>query len=1025
MSNFEQTAFMRKMKLNSFKSFGITLLVLLGGFFISGHKKTGNEAREAATPPEKAVATFQVEPGFKVELLVSEPLIASPVDMEIDEYGRMYVVEMPGYPLDKSGTGRIKLLTDTDGDGKMDKSSVFADKLVLPNGILRWKKGVMITDAPNVLYLEDTDGDGQADVRDTLLTGFSLSNPHVNVNNPVYGLDNWIHLSHLGAIGTRKYGTEFGDLGSEIRFPGNAASPKLPKNAEGHNVRFRPETRELEMGSGRSQFGHTFDRWGHHFFTHNQNHLYHEVIGASYLKRNPELLVTDATQVISDHGKSTEVFQITKNPDRQLFTPVGMTTSSSGMTAYLGGLFPAPFDGNVTFVAESVSNLVHVDIVKDKGASFTAARQHPDKEFLASTDSWSRPVNMYVGPDGALYVIDYYRQIIEHPEWMSDEAVAEGGLYNGYNMGRIYRITPTETKGPEWVKGLKLGDASSQQLVGYLSNPNIWWRQNAQRLLVDRADKSVVPELTKMASNANAPLGRLHALWTLEGIKSLTAPRIIEALKDPVPGIRENAIKLAEIHLDQNPELAAALITLEKDTDPKVRFQLLCTLGYINTPEAGKVREQLLFADLNDDWVQIAALSANSAQTNPLLNKVMSSYKKGDPAQALLLQRLTAIVGAGTDVTPIGTLIKKAVAPGTTTKSGWQSPVLTGLTEGLKRKKIDYKLLTNEQNLLIKSSFDNPDTEVRKASLQMLKIIGVADATQLNAGMAKAVSIVENGKLPYEKRAEALNFMSLGQPAPYTSMLEKLIVPQEQPLVQTAALKILSQIPGENVTTYALKQWDELTPEMRDVALNTFMTSPTRVSMLLDAIESKKVKPESVGWPRSVQLMSHSDAKLRDKARVLLGRTDKDQVNKDFQKALSLTGDVSKGKLVYMQNCALCHQVRGQIGVSYGPDLGTVHNWLAKDLMANILDPGLSIAPGFDLWEVHLKEGDALQGMIMTETSAAIELRIASGVNKTINRQDIKSIKALNMSVMPVLSSQLDQQKMADLISFLKNSRTE
>jgi putative membrane-bound dehydrogenase-like protein len=1003
----------------------IVLAVLLCSLFISSQKKKSSDDRENATPPDKALATFQIEPGFKIELLASEPLIASPVDMEIDEYGRLYVVEMPGYPLDKSGTGRIRLLSDSDGDGKMDKSTIFAEGLVLPNGILRWKKGIMVTDAPNVLYLEDTNGDGKADVKDTLLTGFSLSNPHVNVNNPVYGLDNWIHLSHLGAIGTRKYGAEFGDLGSEIRFPDMPSSPRLARNAEGHNVRFKPSSHELEMGSGRSQFGHSFDQWGHHFFTHNQNHIYEEVIAAPYLKRNPDLLISDATQVISDHGKATEVFQVTKNPDRQLFTPVGVTTSSSGLNVYLGGAFPAPFDGTASFVCESVSNLVHVDILKDKGASFEASRQHQSKEFLASTDSWSRPVNTYVGPDGALYVLDYYRKIIEHPEWMSDEAVAAGGLYDGYNMGRIYRITPINAAGPEWIKGLKLGDAPGAQLVDQLASNNLWGRQNAQRLLVDRADQTLIPALVKMSSNATSPPGRLHALWTLEGMRALKPELIAASLKDPIAGVRENGIRLAEIHRTDFPELMSNLLSMANDPDPKVRFQLLCTLGYADTREAGVVRQQLLFKDLGDDWVQIAALTANASQTAPLLKMVMDSYNSANPAYAVLLQRLTALVGAGNDAAAIRSLIQKSLATGSGRRNGWQSPVLTGLSEGLKRKKNDNPVLDAEQHLLIKSAFQNPSEEVRKVSLQLLKVIRIPDSVQLKAGIEKAVTIARNKKLPYEKRVEAINFMSLGKPAPYAAMLEGLIVPQEQPGVQLAAIKILSQIPDQTAAHYLLKHWDALTPEMRDAALNTLMTSTPRIVLLLNAIETKKVSPESVGWPRSVQLMSSSDAILREKARMLLGRTDKDKVNSNYRKALELTGDVSRGKLVYMQNCALCHQVRGQIGVAYGPDLGTVHNWLSKDLMANILDPGLSIAPGFDLWEVQLKDGDQAQGMIMSETSAAIKLRVAPGIDKIINRQDIKGNKALNMSVMPVLASQIDHQKMADLISFLKNSRSE
>lgn len=1018
---------MKKINKSIFSVSCYIVILLILGFGIVGYKKKQevSGSREGATPPDKAIATFELEPGFKMELIASEPVIASPVDMEIDEYGRMYVVEMPGYPLDNSGTGRIRLLSDSDGDGVMDKSTIFADKLTLPNGILRWKKGILITDAPDVLYLEDTDGDGKADIKEKVLTGFSLSNPHVNVNNPVYGLDNWIYLSHMGPIGTRKYGTQFGDKGSEIRFLDQPNGPKLPKNADSHIVRFRPESHQLEMSSGKSQFGHTFDRWGRHILTHNSNHIYHEAIGADYLARNPDLLISDATQVISDHGKTAEVFQITKNPDRQLFTPVGVTTSSSGITAYLGGAFPAPYDGTVTFVAESVSNLVHVDIVKDSGASFVASRQHANKEFLASKDSWSRPVNMYVGPDGALYVLDYYRHIIEHPEWMSDEAVAAGGLYDGYDMGRIYRITPTHAKKADWTKGLKLGDASSEELVGYLQNPNSWWRLNAQRLLVDRADKKAIPALLKMTQNAGSSMGRLHALWTLEGMKALSSDVIKNALGDKEAGVRENAIKLAELHRNDFPELSAHLLKMTDDKDAKVRFQLLCTLGYLNTTEAATARQNLLFRDLNDDWVQIAALSANSSQTMPLLKKVLQTYQPNNPAYASLLQRLTTIIGSGSDVEAVKTLINQSAGFGKGKEFAWQQPILAGLTEGLKRKKIDFASLKNEENQLVQSAFQHPNKEVRKASLQLLKVTGVQDSTGLKKAINRAVLIAKNKKMGDEKRAEALNFLTLGDPKPFVKDLEGLIIPQEESAVQHAALKALSLVPDLTVTNYILKQWDELTPEMRDASLNTFMNSRDRVVQLLDAIETKKIKPETVGWARSVQLMSNGDDKLRDKARLLLTQNDKDKVNKDYQKALTITGDASKGKLVYMQNCALCHQVRGSIGVAYGPDLGTVHNWLGKDLMANILDPSLSIAPGYDLWEVTLKDGDLLQGMIMNETSVAIKLRTGPGIDKMINRQEIKALKVLNMSVMPALTSQLDHQKMADLIAFLKDSRAE
>jgi putative heme-binding domain-containing protein len=192
--------------------------------------------------------------------------------------------------------------------------------------------------------------------------------------------------------------------------------------------------------------------------------------------------------------------------------------------------------------------------------------------------------------------------------------------------------------------------------------------------------------------------------------------------------------------------------------------------------------------------------------------------------------------------------------------------------------------------------------------------------------------------------------------------------------------------------------------------------------MLLDALESKEVPVAAIGWQHRVRLMNNSKEELRERAREILTKDVGEEVNRKYQQALKLDGDPIKGKLVYMKNCALCHQFRWEEGVSFGPDLGTVHNWLSKDLMANILDPNLSIAPGFDLWEVTMKDGEKVQGMIMSETSAAISLRISPGTENTINRQDIKSIRGLNMSLMPGMAGQIDQQQMADLLAFLRET---
>ena len=974
---------------------------------------------DGSVAPENAIATFELAPGLQMELIAHEPLLSDPVDMEIDEFGRLYVVEMPGYPIDKSGTGRIVLLSDTDDDGVMDQSTVFADNLILPNGILRWKKGVLVTDAPDVLYLEDTDGDGVADVREIIMTGFSLSNPHVNVNNPVYGMDNWIHLSHLGHIGTRKYEEEFGDKGSAIVFPNYPEGTELPKNANGHNVRFRPDIHLVELASTRSQFGHTYDRWGRYLLTHNQNHIYHEVISASYLSRNPGLLVSNASEIISDHGKETEVFQITTNPDRQLFTPVGLTTSSSGITAYLGGAFPEPFDRAV-FVAESVSNLVHMDILEEKGATFVARRMRENKEFLASKDSWSRPVNMYIGPDGALYVLDYYRRIIEHPEWMSDEAVAAGGLSDGVGMGRIYRITPEGTGKADWTSGLSFGAESPKEWVKHLSSKNNWWRNHAQRLLVTVQNQEVIPDLEIMAQNESSAEGRLHALWTLEGLNGLNTDLIMNALNDPEAGVRENAIKLAEMHLNESNEMVPALLHLKEDPNARVRFQLLCTIGYIDTPEVAKVIEDLLFRDLSDEWVQIAALSAASSQNMPLLRTVLERFEKDQPAYGSLIRRLTAMITANENDGEAEKLLQKSL--NLLGNIGWEAAVLDGIADGFKRNEQNEENLSSYLDKIILVFFEHPDAGLRKSALNLIKTMDFKDNSLLKSSMDKAITIATDQSISEDRRAEALRFLPEGDVTLYEEQLKDMIATTEPIVLQIAAMQALGEIKGTEVPEYVLSKWSNLTPEIRDVALGTFMNEKASVNLLLNAVQLEKIPTEAIGWKMRVQLMNNGDETTRNLARKLLTKDKGEEVNKNYQQALEIEGDLIAGKSVYMENCALCHQFRGKNGVAFGPDLGTLHNWHPKDLMANILDPNLSIAPGFDLWEVSLKDGEMIQGMIMNETSSAISLRTSPGVEKTINRQDIEAIKGMQLSLMPGLSEQLDQEKIADLMAFIRNA---
>src|SRR5229473_3595114 len=678
---------------------GIPITLLL----LAGCGKSG--------PPysqKEAIKTFQIDPAYRIEPFVSEPAVVSPVAMDFDENGRIFVVEDRGYPLNpEQRLGRVKLLEDTNGDGIPDRTTVFADQLTMPTGVMRWKKGILVTDAPDLLYFEDTDGDGKADVRRVVLTGFAVTNPQHTVNNPVYGLDNWIYIAHEGPATAIIYKKQFGDRGSDIRFPDR---PDLPGLTEHHrNVRLRPDTYQLEALSGSSQYGQAFDDWGHHFTTNNSDHARHEVIAARYLERNPDLPVFSAMQQIPDHGAAAKVYPITLHPRFELLTEVGQFTSACGITCYHGSLF----------VAEPVHNLAHQDLLSDSGGTFIAKRAHPDVEFLASTDAWFRPVNFYVGPDGALYVMDFYRLMIEHPEWMSTEAQNSKDLTKGIDRGRIYRIVPDGSPAP---KPIKLGSASNSELARELANPVIWWRRTAQRLLVDRKAVDVAPELTRMVHESPSAVGRLHALWTLEGLGELKAAEIDTALRDPEPGVRENAIVLAEPRLANSPALIQKLIGMGKDPDARVRFQLLCTLGTLNSPVVRATRDELLSQDIEDKWFQIAALSASSGEASRLYEKAVASGTSEPPGRVSFVRQAASVVGARQKPSEVLSVIEKVARATGSNAEWWRAASLDGLAAGLKAS--GPEALALSRPVLLKL-FETPQASVRRATLRLIEMGGL------------------------------------------------------------------------------------------------------------------------------------------------------------------------------------------------------------------------------------------------------------------------------------------------------------
>jgi putative membrane-bound dehydrogenase-like protein len=981
---------------------------------------------------------MQLEPGFHIELVAAEPDVVSPVAMDIDEHGRIFVVEMPGYPLDTRPTGRIKLL-EIDRDGRIDRSTVFADGLVLPTGVMRWKRGVLVTAAPDVLYFEDTDGDGKADRREVVLTGFAFSNPQHTVNTPIYGLDNWIYLAHEGPAEAIIFKDTFGDRGSDIRFPGKPNAPTLRPARFG--VRFRPETLELEALAGSSQFGHAFDAWGHYFTLDNSNHARHEVIAARYLKRNPHLIVRSAMQNASDHGAAATVYAITRRPTFELLTEVGQFTSACSLTFYLGGAFPREFERS-SFVAEPAHNLVHRDMWSGAGSTFVASRAEQGREFLASSDSWFRPVNFYIGPDGALYLVDYYRKHIEHPEWTSSEHHHDSpDFYEGSNRGRIYRIVPNDERRPRSPAAIGLGSASDDELVSALEQPNVWWRRTAQRLLVDRRNAATAGLLVRLFHESRSALARLHALWTLDGVGGLEIGLIEQALADREAGVRENAIRLAEPRLATVPALVDTLRRLEADADPRVRFQLLCTLGSVDSPQARALRERLLLRDIDDEWIQTAALSSSS-----LLAGVVAYFDRAlAPASGLtgaetrgraaFLRSLGSIVAARQDEGEIAHVLDRVANRSSErrrplgpdgTGDRWRAATLEGLARGARARRADPAVWRRSQPVLLRL-FEQSTPAVRHGALELLRVAGLPANRASDEALARAVATATNPSADPARRADAIDLLTLGPDrlAAIAERLRLLVDSSEPDNVRAAAARALGQVGGDDVSAFLLSKWRNFTPEVRHAAADALLRESAPTRALLSALNRGVVQPWTLDFGEKRRLLMHRDPAIREEARAILEEKpgEREGVLKRFDRALDLGGDVARGEQVFKRACENCHRMNGA-GADVGPDLGTVRHRPASVLLADILLPNRSIAAGYEAYVVERISGGVETGVLRAQSPDAIVLRREEGKETIIPRQDIKQMTLLTLSLMPAdLDPQLDAQQMADLMAFIRGGR--
>ncbi len=513
--------------------------------------------------PQQSLAALRTKKGMTAELVAAEPLVASPVAIDFGPDGRLWVAEMYDYPSGLDGKfrpgGRVRVLEDTDGDGIFDKSTVFLDNIPFPTGVTVWRKGVLVCAAPDILYAEDTKGTGRADVVKKLYSGFGTDNYQARVNSLEYGLDGWVY----GSCGL---------FGGQIK----SLLTGKTLNLGDRDFRIKPDTGEIEPATGRTQQGRVRNDWGDWFGCDNSELCRHYALADHYLRRNPHVAYSGSAVHVPDFPDWNHVYPATQPQLFKLSGPAGRVTSACGIGVYRDDLLPG-LHGDV-LTCEPVNLLVTRLKLTPNCSAFSGRRAEDEQqsELLASTDGWFRPVQVRTGPDGALWIVDMYRFVIEHPRWIPPEDLKNLDVRAGHDRGRIYRIRPAEAKLRPMPCLDKLDTAG---LVAALDTPNGPVRDLATQMLLWRGDKEAAPALEKMVTKSERPEARLNAMTFLVCLGKMTPEVVTKALADANPGVRRQAIRLAEKFLTEKPELGTALARLMGDADAQVRMQVAYSLG--------------------------------------------------------------------------------------------------------------------------------------------------------------------------------------------------------------------------------------------------------------------------------------------------------------------------------------------------------------------------------------------------------------------------------------------------------------
>lgn len=989
--------------------------------------------------PEESRQCISVRPEFKVQLVAAEPFVTDPVAFDWDITGHLYVVEMGGYPNGPRDQqpfegGRVRLLTDRTGDGQYDAAVTFLDGLAFPTGICRWRSGVLITDAPNIIYAEDTDGDGVADVKQILFQGFNKGNQQHRVNGLRYGLDNWVHIGN-------------GDSGGKIAVVAalqphadsdNAATANTSKHfwwpgiahvgesasISGRDARLRPDEGLLDPTFGRTQFGRERDDWGHWFGNNNSNPLWH-YIGEDRWFRGEAINPRRTRQDVPTIPGAAPVYPTSTTLARfNDFDRANRFTSACSSMIYRDTLLGQEYLGN-SFTCEPVHNLVSRLVLTADGLSFRGHRAEgeAESEFFASSDNWTRPSMVRTGPDGGLYVADMYRQVIEHPEWIPAEWQRKLDVRAGASMGRIYRIVPENFPDDLSAESCCGGqtdpqiaaavnerrflsddwqDVSDDHLLQRLTSRNGWWRDTAQRILVHRGSRpNVVQVLQHLLQHGDHPETRLHALCTLAELEPDDPHTILIALNDDHAEVQRHAVRLSERFLRAgHSEVSNAVLELHTSQNAQLLLQVASVWKLLPAESASaKFSSFLKHVQQQPDVLTTALTALNSQNGGPVLLTLLSSTESNEPLSAEAEETLWQAASRLLDGSDLARLLSAAVK-----SLPVQAESFTRLADRL-------------EDIRQRESAWSALQEVAKRESVWQEFAAGLKATALDATHPeelRAAAVRLSSRLPVDADQNA------------TADFHELLSSQQPPSVRLAAVDALLQHAQKGVPAELLNSWSSRSPQERDHILAFMLSRPQTTDQLLQSLQDQQIDVGSLPASIRERLVTHANQDVKDLAIQLLGdlsTTPRQTVVTDYlARVNTLTGDAARGQAIFEKRCSACHRLQN-IGRQIGADLAAVKDRSTAALVTAILDPNRAVEAKFLSYTAVTSKGQTFNGMVVSETGSAVTLLGTDGKQEVIDRSQLDELICSNRSLMPEgLEKDLAAQDLADVISFVQTS---